>query len=52
MSAYIAMRIIDNQSIEKKTTIGYDYSAKKKNKKTVSFFKTKCTCQRECAKYS
>ena len=37
-SANIAKGIIDSKSMEKKTTIGYDYSAKKKNKNTEIFF--------------
>ena len=32
--------MIRKQPIDKKTTIGYDYSAKKKNKNTVIFFET------------
>ena len=39
-SANIAKGIIDSQSIDKKTAIGYDYSAKKKNKNTAIFFET------------
>ena len=39
-SANIAKGIIDSQSIDKKTAIGYDYSAKKKNKSIAVFFET------------
>ena len=39
-SANIAKGITDSQSIDKKTAIGYDYSAKNKNKSTAINFKT------------